>query len=320
MKVAELEELLRSEGFEMDASEPIEGPPWYVQAMLGFGAWLAALLLLVAMAMASLLQSDSTRFVVGVLLMLAAAGMVRVERKEFLSQLALALSLAGLGCLMSVPSTTDMHTWLVFQNAILLGAFLACGDARTRFFVTLAWGGVMAFGELLPFEALFLGTCFGLGLLWAHRQHWWLGRWNWLCSPMAYGLAVVVYGYVWRLHVDHNTRTLPMTALLTLLSLWATARVQRRAEMQPGERLAMFAAALLLGMLTWSSPGACVGYTLLLFSFFYTDRILGFMGVAFLLTSGSLHYYDMTWTLMTKSAAMLASGVLLLALARVGSR
>jgi hypothetical protein len=77
-------------------AHPDADRPWYIGFLLGVSGWVAGIFVLVFIFMLFQLRSPASALIIGVVLLVAAWGLYRVDRDgAFVSQLALALSVAG---------------------------------------------------------------------------------------------------------------------------------------------------------------------------------------------------------------------------------
>ncbi len=100
-----------------------DAPPWYVRVLVGFGAWLASLLL-IAFVVMSVTDSESPMVAVGGVMMVAALGARFASGHDFVAQAALAVSLAGQALLafglMRHGTSTVLWTVIGCQAALAL--------------------------------------------------------------------------------------------------------------------------------------------------------------------------------------------------------
>jgi hypothetical protein len=84
------------EGVAPGGAERAAGRPWYIGLMLGVAGWVAGVFLLVVVMLIFEPKSSGSAFFMGPVLLAAAWGLFKVDREgAFVSQLALALSIAG---------------------------------------------------------------------------------------------------------------------------------------------------------------------------------------------------------------------------------
>ena len=328
-----LSELRQRRIMSADQALPAETgqePPWYVVAMAGFAAWLAALLLWAAWAMTNLGDLPLLNLLVATVLLLAAVRLLR-SAGDFAAQLGLALSLFGQGLLvffMSELQPLDPEgvrlpalVALLVASAMLL---MRAGSAH-RFLcalvamVALVWlvesrAMLSLYAVLLP--ALAVG-------LWLARSRWAGGGRAPIIRALAGATTLVALilgaltepsaaGIVWG--GIRSTRSelawlypLGSASLLLVTAVWLSrSMVMRR-------RLECLLGALAAAALGSLAPGLLIAAALWLAVFHACDRlwcVLVGVGVAFYL--GDL-YYSLHITLLVKSVLLATGGVLLLA-------
>lgn len=328
-----LSELRQRRIMSADQALPAETgqePPWYVVAMAGFAAWLAALLLWAAWAMTNLGDLPLLNLLVAMVLLLVAVRLLR-SAGDFTAQLGLALSLFGQGLLvffMSELQPLDPEgvrlpalVALLVASAMLL---MRAGSAH-RFLcalvamVALVWlvesrAMLSLYAVLLP--ALAVG-------LWLARSRWAGGGRAPIIRALAGATTLVALilgaltepsaaGIVWG--GIRSTRSelawlypLGSASLLLVTAVWLSrSMVMRR-------RLECLLGALAAAALGSLAPGLLIAAALWLAVFHACDRlwcVLVGVGVAFYL--GDL-YYSLHITLLVKSVLLATGGVLLLA-------
>ena len=300
------------------------GTPWYLAALVGVSAWIAALLLFgfFAALFDQLWRNGGTALVLGALCCASALALLRVARGgEFLGQGALALSLAG---------------------QILIGMALhdLVGD-------NLAWCGLGAVALLLyalgatPMHRFLCGAVFAAALVgfcteiddrglalplpvlaWAALVLWW---WNEhrdgasaRLSPMAWALSLAALLLAWFgndgefMHNDLD----PAWRVGAQLATAALLPVTVAALLLPGDSrrhdVLLLLGAFALALLWLRAPGIAVGLALALAGF-ATSRIallvVGFGGVGVYLLR---YYYQLDVPLLQKAQWLALSGAALL--------
>ncbi|MGS3174444.1 DUF4401 domain-containing protein [Aeromonas sanarellii] len=297
-----------------------EQPHWSSRFLLGMVGWIAALFLLffLFMAFEELTREADHALALGAVLMIAALGLNRTARRtDHWDQFVLALALAadawllyglldrldldaaplwfGL-CTLSLGIAALFEHWLVrlfhsFAAAILLTLGLACLGLHLLALplvmgaVTLCW--LQAERDPVRhqlYESLTLGLA--LSLLVLGRLH----------HPLWDGGASVLDEFS-PSRLPHWLNPLLCAALL----LGVMVRL----------RLPLFA-GLPLVLLSAFIPGMGAGALVLVLGFYGGSLALMTLAVLLLLGFGSLYYYDLGLTLMTKSWLLLGSGALLL--------
>ncbi len=159
---AELLDELRARGLVPDgapaaAVERAAGRPWYIGLMLGAAGWVAGVFLLVFVMLLFRPDSSASAFFIGPVLLAAAWGLFRVDREgAFVSQLALALSIAGQFAVVFALGETffkSSHSiaGLAFIALLLQVALIAVMPNRlhrtmSALFACVAWALLVRYG------------------------------------------------------------------------------------------------------------------------------------------------------------------------------
>ena len=104
--------------------------PWYVRTMVGFGVWIGSLLLILAIAGASIATTGGGYVVLGLLFMFVAVAARRATNSDFTRQATIATSLAGQGLFAagiaeagSFGDVEGILVILILTNALLIRIF-----------------------------------------------------------------------------------------------------------------------------------------------------------------------------------------------------
>ncbi|NMO17454.1 DUF4401 domain-containing protein [Pyxidicoccus fallax] len=309
--------------------------PWFVKALAGFGAWLAAAFFLSFLGCIGLLDNEAVLGVFGLGFCVAATLLRRRARGLFLQQLALALCLAsvvmvavGLGEAMRPNEDVGAAVIVLVLGAVLLVTF---PDAILRFLMTagvaasavfLLWRMMDEFGVQLGLlvcavlvHVLFLE---GARLRLGPRREW--------VGPASYGLACFVLGSLLtlgfsrmlgvespeRLDAPDGLLTLGLTAV-TLYTAWRVMR-ELKLEASGVAGAAVFAALVLTALMTLNTPAVIGAVGMMVLGFHRRGVDLVGLSAAFLLAAGGWYYYDLSLTLLAKAVALLGSGLVFLGL------
>ncbi|HYF61731.1 MAG TPA: DUF4401 domain-containing protein [Herpetosiphonaceae bacterium] len=340
MSLRDVTERLRAEGLLADepatlrvlAVQPPAESPWYVRVFAGLGAWVAALLLLVFLGAIDVLENETATLSMGLLACAAAAAVSRIkERGDFLSQLALSLSLLGQG-MFTVAMAMLLDEPIPAAMAVIgleLALIAAYADQFHRFLSGLAIVAallvILMVGEqyeLIPGLSIALAALAAavsineyallptrwweiihplrtsavvalLGLLILPLQHWLYISWWWF-SALGLGaiLAVVGWRIIRELGLGWRREWLPVALVL----------------------------AAGVAVLSVKMPGVEAALLVLALGFWRSNRTLLGLAAAFLVFYLGAYYYSLQLTLLIKSLAMLAAGLLLLALRGMAAR
>lgn len=314
---------------------PLPPPaPWYVRAMLGAAGWLGAMFLLgfVGAGLAFVFRNEAAALVVGAGCCAAAFVVFRsMGRNDLAAQFALAVSLAGqvmvIYGLHETLSPPEQPAVFLLEVAIFEGLLAFVVDNFVhRVWTTLAAG--VAFVFSMNMLGLFgIGTAAiaaALAVLWLSEPDWAARGTKW--RAIGYGLAIGLL--------------LPDTTILGGLDFWRRGGgpvfhlpgiwwaepilvgavlvyiVHRLTTRDAGSRpqTAALAAAAAVALVSYRSPGIGASLIVLLLGFARGNRSLLGLGVAGMLGYLSYFYYSLEATLLMKSFALTATGLVLLAL------
>ena len=341
----ELQALLLAEGLDPGPAQrwavarPEPGSPWFVRALVAFGAWLAGLMMAVGLTTLLNLEHSGPGLVLAGLCFCAAACTLRwASEGDFPVQLALATSLAGQFLVAGGLSTWDLPQHGLILSGSMLGLevllILLFRDPKQRVLATAAAGCFLCLG-LHELQRAWLGApLLGIALL-----GWWLippGSWSARTAPfrrpVLYGLAAAFCWPHLRILAPElfaildNGQTLELApwgperilaALAPGLLLGAASlAILRRPELRPAPRTLLVPILAWLGLTLagFQAPGVPAMLFVLALAIEAREPILAALaGVA---ASGFLafFYYDLASTLLAKAASLLALGALLLAL------
>lgn len=308
-----------------------DATPWYVTAMTGTAAWIAALCMLgfVGAALSVVVRSGGSALVVGAVLCAASVAVLRVRGAGlFLRQVAVPFSLAGQALV--VFGLTDHHlreplAWAgiaVFEAALVAAAAetvhrtlaaLACLVALRIALMTAGVPWLVAPLLLAGMLALFVA---------ADRRPAQEALW----SPLWAAVGLLVLGLLPLTLADaifwYGTRSAPPPALVhagavlvgvawlgVVAVLAATSNVVMRAR----TKALVAAGALVVAGCAWGIPMVVVSLALLLLAFAAGRRVLAGVAVLALLGALAHAYYALQWTLLAKAGALAVTGAVLLA-------
>lgn len=311
--------------------------PWYLAALIGVSAWIAALFFFgfFLALFDDLYRHPALAFPMGAGCCAVAWLLLRVARgRDFIEQFAIATSLVG---------------QLLIGMAFFEWGQHAGGDDRWR----LAWLGVGSVAAILyaigrPSMHRFLcGAIVAVALLavclvdgdatkhfaipllaWAMFAAWWRSaghdRLAIALPPLAWALGLVLLFSIWFVarqaaiftgatgQVRESLRfgEALVVPLLPLCAYWLAAR---QPALDARGRLSALAFAAGFALLLWRAPGVSIGMTLALIGFaLYRPALLavGLLGTAAYLFD---YYYHLQLTLLEKSGWLAAAGVAVLA-------
>ena len=308
--------------------------PWYVRAMVGVAAWIAAcfLLLFIGVGFKFAFDTPTTAIVIGVGLCGAAIALLWARGAfSFVSQFALALCLAGqamvvIGLFMHAPRAegqvyaaiaafegilafavpSSVHrTWSTFAGAIALLCAVLHGHAAYLYPVMLA--------------AAFVAVELNEGRL-ARTA----GLWQPVGAGLALALVLVVpatvgFGLLNELTGTRGVRDVApswMTSLpVAIVFVGTVALLLARGGVRRGGRVELLTqgGAVAFAVAAWQVPGVVVSALVVIVAFASGRRALIGIGLVAIVVSLGYYSYSLQATLIAKSLSLMAAGAVLLA-------
>ncbi|MET0917072.1 MAG: DUF4401 domain-containing protein [Burkholderiales bacterium] len=311
-----------------------DGTVWYIRAMLGAAAWIAAVFLLafIGMALHDLVRTNVAKIVTGLVVCAGAAVMLRVATGPFAGQLALALSLTGQALFaFGMLNLFDRGRLQVAPAMFVVAAVeallvIAVPNVVHRVICTIAAALALAYG----LWSAGLGTL-GLPLAAAafvvvELDEARLARWPRLYPAIGIGLALAIAAILpvqaagdewsfWRtrdrdLFFGPRFADAAMGAVFFGAAPWLLAKAGVARGTSP--YVAAIAGALALALVSVGVPGLSAALLILLIGFATSQRLLTGLGTLALLAALARFYYALSATLLVKSAVLLAAAVALL--------
>ena len=307
--------------------------PWYIRTMVGFGAWLASLLLIGFVASFSLAMDGGYAFIGLALIIGAVLTRRRYDSNDFLIQCALASSLAGqalfangfaetvgrdefeiyLGFVLIVSSVL----FILFPDRIhrVIMVLLATGSLTTLFFV---W-------EANSFVPL-LGPAFTGALIFLYRRVPRLitSKYTAFVRPMMNGLMLSAFGLLLlstvyllpELGVDFQFYPRPWISTLLLGGLFLYIGRLIRPSLADDSNTT--ASLLFYGMMvaiiacSWAAPGLLLGLIIVMLGAESGSKTFVGGGIGFFSIFLAVYFYGIEVTMLTKSITLVATGVAIL--------
>ena len=306
--------------------------PWYVRAMVGVAAWIAALFLVmsVGIGLVELMKSPVATALAGLVICAAAIVLMRANPVGvFATQLALAASLAGQSlvayALLRNAGRAEVAPWL-WLSAFEAVLVVIAPNYLHRVLATLAAAMALCVALVtLGWDALFPALAAAAYVLVQGNEARLAAR-NSLWQPVATGLAVAALasasGAVFgaselALWGNHRLIQLPPWAgfaTVAIVLLATVGQLLRNASVPAPSQLALWSwlAALALVAAAWPIPGLAVALIVMLIAFAAGNAVIVGFGILTMLASLGHYYYSLQTTLLVKSGALLATGVVLL--------
>jgi len=306
--------------------------PWFVRAMVGFGAWLASLMLVGFVATLGL-AAEGGYVILGAILAAGSIYLRRYSDNDFYVQCALAVSLAGQ--LMFVLGLAQLVEWdspkLVVSLMFLMASvmFIAFPDRIHRVLMVLIASCsvvILVYLWKLNWAVPALGPLFAAGLVALHRSEasWYEAGRGAFVKPLTSGLMLSAFGclllstvYVLpelAVRFDFYPRPWISTVLLGLILLYVATDCWRQYLEADGpvSRMTVYGLLVLLSASAWAAPGLLLALIVALLGMRAGDRVLTGAGVAFLVLFVAAFFYGIETTLFVKSMTLIATGLAIL--------
>ncbi|MFZ5637722.1 MAG: DUF4401 domain-containing protein [Pseudomonadota bacterium] len=320
--------------------------PWYLAALIGVSAWVAAGFVFGFFSewFSRLWDAPALAFALGAGCCVSAWGLLRVAKgRDFIEQSAIVCSLAGQGLIgMAIVEWCRMPR----TDSMMLGP----GPTDWR----LAWMGIGAVAALMyalgrqSMHRFLCGLILSVALLlvcfvdvdeakvlavpalgWAMLALWWRSaghdRFAPAWPPLAWAMTLVLLLTAWLMGIDARAplgpdaeRTLPLVPLrdaltLPLLPVCAAWWSYRQGGTSARRRAISIVSAAVLGLVWLRAPGVNIGVVIVLLGFALHRPAL--LGVGAFATGAYLlqYYHQLETTLLQKSYWLLGGGAALLA-------
>jgi hypothetical protein len=305
--------------------------PWYVRVMLSIAGFIAAVFLMafVAFAFRFVLESREASAAVGLMLITAAYALFRAAtRSDFVAMFALAVSFAGQGLFFMgftalFAGVDKTAPWIVIAG-LEAALTLLMPNFIHRVVCAFAAGFALAYALSWAGAALLAPGVIGAIVAWIWLNEARYARRASVAIPAGYGLTLAfVYiqaappGGMIGLYGLRIPIWLPVwfgEAMVGAALVSTVAALVRRTNWRFADRKALLAviAAAAVAAASLNAPGIAGGLMIALLGFANGNRVLTGIGIAALLFYVSRYYYLLDITLLEKSAALAATGAVLL--------
>ncbi len=303
--------------------------PWYVKAMIAVAAWIASLLLLVFFGILfhQLFESRPAMVVFGLVVCGGCAVVMHLARNSmFVSQVAVAMSLAGQALIGF--GVLDQHwrsplAWGVFA-AIEAVLVVAAPNVVHRVLTTIvaAWSlrVMLTYGHLGPFFLALSAAAFVIADRMTLRSRWagWVPVSAALALTALFTIPAAIGEIFWwplrnTLVTERAIWWIAAIALAVVL-LASVASILREQDVPATSRMGVvaLAAAAAVALTGYAVPGIVVAIIVLITAFAHGRRALCGLAIVGMIAALSHYYFSLELTLLQKSAALLATGVVLL--------
>lgn len=329
-----------------DAPDIGDDTPWYLAALIGVSAWIAALFFFgfFLTLFDDLYRAPALAFPIGAACCTVAWLLLRVARgRDFIEQFAIATSLVGQlligmafvewskphgagGAADALRSGPDWHLVWLGVGAVAALMYALGRPSMHRFLC-----GVIVAVALLALCLVDDDTTkhFAIPLLaWAMFAAWWRSaghdRLAIAMPPLAWAMGLVLLVSTWfvaraygagagRIDAPRDLQLIADVLVVPLLPLCAYWLASRQAALDARGRVFALAFAAGFALLLWRAPGVSIGVTIALIGFaLHRPALLavGLLGTAAYLFD---YYYHLQLTLLEKSGWLAAAGVAVLA-------
>lgn len=311
----------------LSGANDAESSPWYVKALVGIAAWIAASFLGTFFGVAGLIDTAQSMLVWGTVVTVAAVVLKRLVRNSiFWGQLAFAFVLAGQGLLIAgfaswYDNYDSLTNFALFVVALELVIFVLYPDALHRMISILAIAGALTF--ILYDQALFDYVHLLTLLLAIGTVAVWQGEFRLLASrlfafkaPLGYGLALALFALCLMPFSDPFwvTQWWVSAAVLALVLLYLAFTLLHELDRPLVSPVALWAvgAVVLFCIPAYQTPGILAAVIVLVLGFWRGNVLLTGLATAFLLFFLGAYYYNLDITLLNKSYILMGTGVVLL--------
>lgn len=333
---------LRSEGLLPENSDDTvaqlienlrDTQPWYIRTMVGFGAWLASLLLIGFVGSIGF-AADAGFVIVGVLFVGAAIFARKHSESDFVVQSALASSLAGQAVfaygIVAISGGNDFEHILgvvIILNGIL---FFVFPDRIHRVLsILIAMSSLATLLYIWEFNAVvpIIGPVIAAAMVFSYLNQGAIiagGRGH-LTRPLTSGLMLSAFGFLLLSTVyilpelgweyEFYPRAWISTLLLGALLLYTGTRVWP----QIGGAARSPAMAVFYGLLVvmtaaaWAAPGLLLALIVIMLGTSSGNRVYLGAGIAFLVVFIACYFYGIQVSMLTKSISLVTAGAAVLA-------
>ncbi|MEW8187510.1 MAG: DUF4401 domain-containing protein [Candidatus Thiodiazotropha endolucinida] len=306
--------------------------PWYIRMMVGFGAWLASLLLIGFIASITLMF-DGGYIIIGAALIVCAILVRQRSDRDFLVQCALAFSLAGQALVAygfaDIAGHGEFEIFLGFALVISSALFFLFPDRIHRvIMVLLATGSLTTLLYHWEANALvpLLGPALTGILILLHNRMPTLvaGRHSELLHPLMSGLMLSAFGTLLlstvyllpELETDFLFYPRPWisTILLGLLFIYLGRLIWPVIAGTEDTKSLLLPYGIMIVITTcaWYAPGLLLGLIVMLLGAHSGRVTFTGAGIGFFVLFLTAFFYGIEVSLLTKSITLVATGITLL--------
>lgn len=330
---------LRREGLlteDVDYDSYIENladvQPWYIRTMVGFGAWIASLLIIGFFASVGF-ATDSGFAIVGGILIVVAIFIRRLSENDFLVQSMLASSLAGQALLAygitEASGGGDFENILLIVIALNVMLFFVFPDYIHRVLsILIAMSSISVLLYIWEFNAVVpvIGPLAATAMMYFynHQGGFIESLKGHLIAPLVTGLMFTSFGFLMlstvyvlpelRLGIDFYPRPWISTLLLSALLIYLGKQVSSQIFAVAGTsgNTAFYALLAMISVAAWAIPGLLLALIVIILGVSSGNRIFIGAGIAFLVVFIATYFYGIQISMLTKSVTLISTGITVL--------
>jgi hypothetical protein len=342
VKLRQVVEGLRSEGLLPENSDDTvaaffenlhETQPWYIRTMVGFGAWLASLLLIGFVGSIGF-AADAGFVIVGALFVGGAVFARMKFENDFVVQSALASSLAGQALfaygIVEISGGNDFEPVLsivIILNGILFFVFPDRTHRVLSILIATSSLGFLLYAWKYNAVVPFLGPVFAAAMVFFYTRQGAIiesGKGD-LVGPLVIGLMLTACGFLLlstvyilpelRWEFAFYPRPWISTILLGALLLYTGTQVWPQIGAVGGspEMTTFYGLLVVITVSAWAIPGLLLALIVIMLGATSGNRVFIGAGIAFLFVFIATYFYGIQISMLTKSISLVATGVAVLA-------
>lgn len=307
--------------------------PWYIRTMVGFGAWLASLLLIGFVGGIGL-GSDVGFIIVGIFL-IGGAIFARMESEnDFAVQSTLACSLAGqfllaygLAEMFATNGVESMLSIVIILNGMLFFVFPDRTHRLLSILIAMTSLGLLLYSWELNAVIPLLGPMLAAALVFFHKRQGLIiaqGKGH-LVMPLMTGLMLSAFGFLMlstvyilpelRWELSFYPRPWISTILLGAVFFYMGTQVwpQIGDAARSSEMIIFYGLLAVITATAWAIPGLLLALVVIMLGATSGNRVFIGAGISFLVVFIAAYFYGIQVSMLTKSISLIATGTTVLA-------
>ncbi len=294
--------------------------PWYVRTLVGFSAWIAAILFLVFIFGMDIIDSEGAAIVLGVIFMIATTLTRRKVDSVFVNQLMLAFRLVGQAMFIAgMSDSEELAAALTIGLEIVVVIFYR--DVVLRFLATLcAYAAIVSLGYMYDIpnalHGLIVLSAFAVGTSWYHEAKFSAKPSASVYTPVRYAMTFALLLLLIPSMLEDISVTSWWVSTIGLLAMLLITehRLLAHYAIAPFEKtgLMIMGGTVLFNLPLLMTPGITAAVLVLVLGFQRGRHVLMGLALVFLVVFLIAFYYHLDVTLLVKSGILAVSGIVLL--------